>query len=68
MSEPQPDETHPPFRARLANLGFTAIPPIDKVHTSAIDGALSAEAAKEMPARFDNEWHKKADAFVEVGV
>jgi hypothetical protein len=67
MSESRPDQAHPPFRTRLANLGFTAIPPIDNVHTSAIDGALSAEAAKEMPARFDNEWHKKADAFVEVG-
>src|SRR5258705_2875609 len=52
------DTTHPPLGKRLANLGFSDIPPIDKVQNSAIDQVLSPEAVRELPARFDDEWRK----------
>jgi hypothetical protein len=65
--EEDPKSTHPPLGKRLANLGFTDIPPIDKVETSASDKVLSREAAKELPERFDNEWRKTVDELVRVG-
>lgn len=65
--EHDPDATHPPFAARLANLGYTDIPDIDGVGTSAIDQLLSQDAAKDIIARFDEEWRKKAQAWVTVG-
>jgi Zn-dependent protease with chaperone function len=65
--EEDPKSTHPPLGKRLANLGFTDIPPIDKVQTSAIDQILSPQAVREFPARFDDEWRKKADEVVRVG-
>lgn len=65
--EHDPDATHPPFATRLANLGYTGIPDIDEVGTSAIDQLLSQDAAKDIIARFDEEWRKKAQAWVSVG-
>ena len=52
---------------RLANLGFSDIPPIDKVQNSAIDQVLSPEAVRELPARFDDEWRKNVRELVSVG-
>jgi len=65
--ELDPESTHPPFSKRLANLGFTAIPPIDQVQTSAIDELLSRKAVAELPARFDDEWRKQVRDWVSVG-
>ncbi|UWU76363.1 M48 family metalloprotease [Bradyrhizobium huanghuaihaiense] len=65
--EHDPDSTHPPFGKRLANLGYTDIPEIDEIRTSAIDQLLSRDAAKDLPARFDGEWRKKAQEWVSVG-
>jgi hypothetical protein len=62
-----PDPTHPPFAKRLANLGFTDVPPIDQVKTSAIDQLLSGEAVRDLPARFDDQWRKKVQQLVGVG-
>jgi hypothetical protein len=39
-SEQDPESRHPPFGKRLVNLGFTDVPPIRKVETSAIDQLL----------------------------
>jgi len=66
-SELDPASTHPPFGKRLANLGFTDIPPIGKVETSAITQLLPPETASELLARFDDEWRKKVRDFVSVG-
>ncbi|MBR1126126.1 M48 family metalloprotease [Bradyrhizobium lablabi] len=66
--EQEPDSTHPPLGKRLANLGFSDIPPLDKVESSAIDQLLSPEAAKELRTRFDDEWGKKVAQLVGVGV
>jgi hypothetical protein len=65
--EEDPESTHPPFRKRLANLGFFDLPPIDNVQTSAIDQLLSRDAASELRARFDDEWRKTVQDFVSVG-
>lgn len=65
--EHDPDATHPPFAKRLANLGYVDVPDIGDVGTSAIDQLLSRDAAKDIPARFDAEWRKKALAWVSVG-
>lgn len=65
--EHDPDATHPPFATRLANLGYTGIPDIDEVGTSAIDQLLSQDAASDIIARFDEEWRRKAQAWVSVG-
>ena len=65
--EPDPDSTHPSFGKRLAHLGFTDIPAIDRVQTSALDQVLSREAAKELPARLNDEWRKKAGEWLGVG-
>jgi hypothetical protein len=65
--EQDSDSTHPPLEKRLANLGFTDIPPIDKVQNSAIDQVLSPEAVRELPARFDDEWRKNVREWVSVG-
>ena len=65
--EEDPESTHPPLGKRLTNLGFTDIPPIDEVQTSAIDQLLSREAARELPEQFDDEWRKTADELVRVG-
>jgi hypothetical protein len=65
--EEDPKSTHPPLRKRLANLGFTDIPPIDEVQTSAIDQVLAPEAVRELTERFDDEWRKSADEWVRVG-
>jgi hypothetical protein len=66
-SEQDSDTTHPPLSKRLANLGFTDIPPIDKVENSAIDRLLSPEAVRDLPARFDGEWRKRVREWVSVG-
>jgi hypothetical protein len=66
-SEQDPASRHPPFGKRLANLGFTDIPPIGNVETSAIDQLLSPETASELLTRFDDEWRKKVSDFVSVG-
>ncbi|MBR0716654.1 M48 family metallopeptidase [Bradyrhizobium liaoningense] len=66
--EHDPDSTHPPFGERLGNLGYTEIPDIDEVRTSAVDQLLSPDAARDLTARFDEEWRKKAQAWVSVGV
>jgi Zn-dependent protease with chaperone function len=66
-SEQDPESRHPPFGKRLANLGFTDIPPIGKVETSAIDQLLSPETASELLTRFDDEWRKKVREWVSVG-
>jgi len=66
-SEQDPASRHPPFGKRLAHLGFTDIPPIDKVETSAIDQLLSPETASELLTSFDGEWRKKVRDFVSVG-
>jgi Zn-dependent protease with chaperone function len=65
--EHDPDSTHPPFGTRLANLGYSDIPDIDEVGTSAIDRLLSRDAATDLAARFDREWRKKAQDWVSVG-
>ncbi|MGY8711223.1 M48 family metallopeptidase [Bradyrhizobium sp. 18BD] len=65
--EHDPDSTHPPFAKRLANLGYAGIPGIDEVRTSAIDQLFSRDAAKDIPARFDADWRKKAQAWVTIG-
>jgi Zn-dependent protease with chaperone function len=65
--EADADSTHPSLGKRLANLGFTAIPSIDEIQASAIDRLLSQDAARELSARFDNEWRKKAQAWLGVG-
>lgn len=65
--EHDPDTTHPAFAKRLANLGYTDIPEIDEVQTSAIDQLLSRDAAKDISIGFDEEWRKKAQAWVSVG-
>ncbi|MET4426047.1 Zn-dependent protease with chaperone function [Bradyrhizobium sp. JR18.2] len=65
--EHDPDATHPPFATRLTNLGYTGIPDIDEVRTSAIERLLSQDAAKDIIARFDEEWRRKAQAWVRVG-
>jgi Zn-dependent protease with chaperone function len=66
-SEQDPASRHPPLGKRLANLGFTYIPPIGNVETSAIDQLLSPETASELLTRFDDEWRKKVSDFVSVG-
>ncbi|MBR0829257.1 M48 family metalloprotease [Bradyrhizobium manausense] len=66
--EHEPDSTHPPFDKRLANLGYTEIPEIDEVRTSAIDRLLTPDAARDLAARFDEDWRKKAQAWVSVGM
>ena len=65
--EHDPDTTHPPFAKRLANLGYADLPEIDEISTSAVDQLLSRDAAKDIAARFDAEWTKKAQAWVTVG-
>jgi Zn-dependent protease with chaperone function len=65
--EQDSESTHPPLGKRLANLGFTDIPPIDKVQNSAIDQVLSPAAVRELPARFDDEWRKNVREWVSVG-
>lgn len=65
--EHDPDATHPPFARRLANLGYADVPDIGEIKTSAIDRLLSPDAARDVPARFDEEWRKKAQARVTVG-
>lgn len=50
------------FAKRLVNLGYADIPEIGAVRTSAIDHLLSQHAAKDIPARFDAGWSKKAQA------
>lgn len=66
-SEEDPASRHPPFGKRLANLGFTDIPPIGRVETSAIDQLLSPETASKLVTRFDEEWRKKMQGWVSVG-
>ena len=65
--EHDPDAAHPPFAKRLANLGYTGVPDIGDLETSAIEQLLSQDAAKDIAARFDDEWRKKAQAWVTVG-
>ena len=66
-SELDPASRHPPFGKRLANLGFTDVPPIDKVETSAIDQLVSPETATALLTRLDDEWRKRAREWVSVG-
>jgi Zn-dependent protease with chaperone function len=57
---------HPPLRKRLANLGFSEIPKIDPVERSAVDTLLSDHAVKDIVARFDNQWSKRATEQVDI--
>ena len=57
--ELDPESTHPPFGKRLANLGFTDVPPIDEIKTSAIDEVISGNAVEELLTRFNDEWRKR---------
>jgi hypothetical protein len=66
-AEPDPDSTHPPFRASLANLGYSDVLQIDPPQQSAVDEVLSGEVAKELAARFDAEWCRRASELVSVG-
>jgi hypothetical protein len=56
-------------QSRYAGLfrGFTEIPPVGRVETSAIDQLLSPETARELLTRFDEEWRKKMQGRVSVG-
>lgn len=65
-NEQDPESRHPPFGKRLANLGFTDIPTIGNVETSAIDRVLSPGTASELLTRFDDEWCKKMQGWVSV--
>lgn len=65
--EHDPDATHPPFAERLANLGYTDVPDIGEIGISAIDQLLSRDAARDIAARFDEDWRKKAQAWVTIG-
>jgi hypothetical protein len=65
--EHDPYSTHPPFGKRLANLGDTDIPSIEEMGVSAVDQLLAPDAAKNLAARFDEDWRKKAQAWVDVG-
>ncbi|EJN16224.1 Zn-dependent protease with chaperone function [Bradyrhizobium sp. YR681] len=65
--EHDPDTTHPPFARRLANLGYADVPDIGEAETSAIERLLSRDAARDIAARFDEDWRKKAQAWVTVG-
>src|SRR5262249_35240824 len=49
-AEEDANATHPPLRARLANLGFAEIPNIDMAQTSAADYVLSHQAIKDLVA------------------
>jgi Zn-dependent protease with chaperone function len=66
-AKPEADATHPPLGARLANLGFVEIPPLDQLQTSAIAQLLAPEAAKELAARFDSEWRRNAEELIDIG-
>ena len=66
--EDDPDSTHPPLRASLANLGYDTIPAIDPIEASAIHGLLSPGAARDLVAKLDAEWRKMAQVRVQVGM
>jgi Zn-dependent protease with chaperone function len=61
------NSTHPPLGARLASLGFAEIPPLDHLERSATVPLLAPEAVKELAARFDGEWRRKADELIDSG-
>ena len=65
--EEDPKSTHPPLGKRLANLGFSDIPPIDRVQTSAIDQLLAPEAAREFTETLDGQWRKLVNEWLRVG-
>jgi Zn-dependent protease with chaperone function len=66
VAEEDANATHPPLRARLANLGFAEIPNIDMAQTSAADSLLSHQAIKDLVARFDGEWSRRATELVGI--
>src|SRR5262245_34921132 len=65
-AEEDANATHPPLRARLANLGFVEIPNIDMAKTSAADSVLSHQAIKDLVARFDGEWRQRGTELVGI--
>ncbi|CCD84837.1 conserved protein of unknown function [Bradyrhizobium sp. ORS 285] len=62
-----PDSTHPPLRASLANLGYTALPAVDPIEAPAIGRLLSPDTARELSARLDAAWCKSAQIRVRLG-
>ena len=57
----------PPFGKRLANLGYSDIPPIEGIRASAIDELPAKDAVQDLVGRFDEEWRKKAQERVGIG-
>jgi hypothetical protein len=49
-----------------ASYGFAEIPEFDAAQTSALDALLSSHAIKELVARLDNQWSKKATEQVDI--
>jgi Peptidase family M48 len=66
LSDEPADSTHPPLRARLANLGFAGIPKVETAMTSATESLLSTGAASDLLKRFDGEWRRAATAMVGI--
>ncbi|GLH81964.1 hypothetical protein SSBR45G_68730 [Bradyrhizobium sp. SSBR45G] len=62
-----PDSTHPPLRARLANLGYATLPAVDPIEAPAIERVLSPDTARDLSARLDAEWRKLAQTRVRLG-
>ena len=65
-AEPDEKSTHPPLRARLANLGFADIPSIDVPKTSAADTVLAADTLTQLVARFDDEWSRRVNEHIGI--
>jgi hypothetical protein len=65
-AEPDENATHPPLRARLANLGFADVPSIDMAKTSAADTIMSADAVKQFLARFDGDWTRRVNEHIGI--
>ncbi|NPU13232.1 M48 family metalloprotease [Bradyrhizobium sp. 83012] len=61
-----PDSTHPPLRASLANLGYATLPAVDPIEAPAIAQLLPPDAARDLAARLDAEWRKLAQTRVRL--
>ncbi|MGJ4970036.1 M48 family metallopeptidase [Bradyrhizobium sp. HKCCYLRH1073] len=62
-----PNSTHPPLRASLANLGCATLPAVDPIEAPAIARLLSPDAARDLSAQLDAEWRKLAQTRVRLG-
>ena len=62
--EDAPKDYHPPLRERLANLGFAAIPEVERPRTPAAESLLSAAALEKLLREFNEKWRRDADAVV----